>query len=168
MTSFTVGFSRSRSIWSYLIRVATHSAVSHCWIGFTLCKTPVIFHADAPGVGLVCRSRFCKSNEVMAEFSTSLNMEFVLDDLLRDLGRKYDWLGVVGHLWVLLGRVFGQRWSNPLQSPDRWFCSEVVAHLLSRAGEPIKHEPSAISPDQLLDILGKSTYATRITPKSGS
>lgn len=58
--------------------------------------------------------------------------------LLEQIGKKYDWLGILG---------FPFRSKN-LQDPDRWFCSELVFYAFKQAGVGLLRDthPSEVSP----------------------
>lgn len=159
---FTVGFSRNDGIVSSVIRWITRSKVSHCWFSFKMANTPLLFHADFLGVCIGSKAAFALENTVVAEFEMRIDFAPVIDEMLRDLGAAYDYAGIVGHLWVLLGRVFGRQWENPLQRKDRWYCSEMVSYFLKECGEDVKLPPASISPDCLMRFLETSNRACKI------
>ena len=60
------------------------------------------------------------------------------------IGKKYDWLGILGFIIPFKDRE------------NKWFCSEVVSNALKIIGKPymFNREPSTISPNKLAIILG--------------
>lgn len=65
----------------------------------------------------------------------------VLDYALNELGKPYDWKGVLNFI------THKRNW----QEDDRWFCSELVAYAFKRAGRPIINNDSyRVTPGDLL------------------
>lgn len=62
-----------------------------------------------------------------------------VDTFDQEQGCKYDWLGI----------FFSQavKWNR--QHPNRWFCSEIVAHILRESGVPKMKAPHQYSPARL-------------------
>jgi hypothetical protein len=66
-----------------------------------------------------------------------------LDTFHVEQGAKYDWLGIFLSQAVKLNR----------QHPSRWFCSELVAHILKEGGGYLRHKPHQYSPAGLFRQL---------------
>ena len=159
---FNVGFSCAPGPLSFVVRKLTRSEASHCFFSFKLAGTPLVLHADHRGVSIESRKIFDAENKTVGEFQLLTGLDACIDELLADLGRPYDYGGLVGQGWVLLGQTFGRRWENPLQSNNAWYCSELVTHFLQEAGDNIPYDPSQVSPGLLMEILTKSAFAIRI------
>lgn len=147
--TFTVGFSTTDKLLSQLIRLATRSKVSHAYFRTTLLSRPVVVHADWQGVTVTDYARWLRANSVVAEYRIDAPILPMVGELFEHLGAGYDWGGLVGQGWVLLGRLFGRTWANPLQSNDRWYCSELVADSLRQMGAQLPWRPEAASPEDL-------------------
>lgn len=69
------------------------------------------------------------------------------------LDEFYDYMGLVGMSVVMLGRLLGRQWHNPLRNPRALFCSESVTKILQAAGMVPGLDPGATSPEDLLERL---------------
>jgi len=80
--------------------------------------------------------------------------------LQRQIGKPYDWLGILGFVFF-----------NPnLESKNRWFCSELVFTAFKQAGvELLKNtHPSEVSPCLLLKSpLLQFEYSTKLPEVKG-
>ena len=56
--------------------------------------------------------------------------------------KKYDWAGI-------LGFVFIKRWGRQ----KKWYCSEIVAHILRKSSEKYHFLPKRITPNKLYKLL---------------
>jgi hypothetical protein len=114
-----------------LIRWWTNSRYSHCEIVIN----GMAFSADAwtNQVRAVSASSFNPQNWewVTVDGDKEASLTFVTGQL----GKRYDWLGILGFL--LPGRI---------NDPKRWYCSEICAAALGIGKRPI-------SPQQLYEIL---------------
>lgn len=130
-------FTRRRHPGSLLLRAFLWSAWSHC----ALIDGEHIIEAAATG-GV----KFRPLAELQAESShwtivdiPAADPSAVLQAALAQVGRGYDWLGV-------LGIGFRRRW----QDDDRWFCSELIAYAFEVAGSPLfRGTPWRITPRDL-------------------
>ncbi len=143
MNDVFVGFSTPR-FWnplSWAIRAATGSRTSHAWL---LVEDPafelrLVLEAHSTGFRLVSFTRFVKTNRVVA-----IAVPHPAHALARGLpaagewlGASFDVVGLVGMLWVLIGRWLRQRpWRNPFPTPTALFCSEAVVRTLKEADYP--------------------------------
>lgn len=116
-------FTRRRHIGSWLIRFVTWSEYSHVDI---VLHEQFLIGAIAPD-GVVLHN----INDRLAMASKALIMEFPVNSFddaknyaLSQIGRQYDWLGVIG---IGLHR----NW----QEEDKWSCAELVAKVLSAGGQ---------------------------------
>ena len=122
---------------------------------------PVVIEAWWNGVR---RGRFSKIHTPGTEFAvysvqvTEEQKEKIEEFLQRQLGKPYDWLGILG---------FPLR-NRKLESKNRWFCSELVFAAFKKAGvELLKNtHPSEVSPRLFLKSpLLQFEYASRLPSK---
>lgn len=130
-------FTRRRHPGSLLLRAFLWSAWSHC----AIVDGDYVLEAAATG-GVRVR----ELDDLIGEASRyafvdipARNPAAVHAAARAELGRPYDWLGV-------LGIGVRRRW----QSPDSWFCSELIAYAFEAAGEPLfRGQPWRITPRDL-------------------
>lgn len=103
-------FGRSLHPSSLLIRLFTRSRYSH--VAIVIDKGMVLEATAKDGVTLCLLSDF-KRRYSQIEFAT-IDGDFEVG--MKQLGKKYDWLSVVGIF-------FRKNWNNN----NRWFCSELIA-----------------------------------------
>jgi hypothetical protein len=101
-------------------------------------------------------------------FEYEYNLDLGLQRTRQMVGKKYDWLGVLGFgLKILIKRLFRRKVDNTLQAGGRLFCSEYVASVLKLAGAFgfEKVVPEEMSPGDIAKILLKnSAYRKVETP----
>lgn len=130
----TLEFSYRGGMAGRLVRATTWSWASH--VDFVLPDGRLL--GAVPGGGV---SRRDWAPAVRAERYAADCHPLVLDIALDQLGKPYDWLGVLGvglhHDW---------------RSTGRWFCSELVAWAFAKAGKPllIADQIDRITPRDLL------------------
>lgn len=138
MSKIALIFSRSASLHSALIRVATWSPWSH--VGLVVGDS-VIDAAPGEGVRLISMAQLeresdhcklvelpCRRPDVMALAAS------------QQIGKPYDWSAI-------FGLTLHRDWSEP----DKWFCAELVAWAFAEAGEPLfRHDViSRVTPQHL-------------------
>ena len=72
------------------------------------------------------------------------------------LDTHYAYLGVVGMIWVWLGRKLGLRWRNPLErGVHAMFCSEAAVLFGRKSGEAVMRglDAASTSPEALLEVF---------------
>ena len=159
MNSIRIGFSTPKSFnpISWLVRKATGSTCSHVWFTFVdeTCDLAVVLEAHELGYRLIPLSRFEKENNVVAIIQPRVDMTDALRWSVHWLGTAYDFGGLLGMTWVLIGRMLKKRWHNPAQNSHAMFCSEMAVTMLHRAGYPGSKALVAAdtSPQDLLDFL---------------
>lgn len=116
-------FSRRRHLGSWLIRMVTWSEYSH--VDLVLDDELLIGAIAGDGVVLG------KVKERLAASSKAVVMKIPVKEIevseafaIGQLGKKYDWLGVIG---IGLKR----NW----QEDDKWSCAELVASILAAGGQ---------------------------------
>lgn len=123
MSAVRVVFTRRHTLGSVLLRAALWSAWSHCALidGDEVIEAAAFHGVRArPLAELLAESSEHEIVEVPAR-----QPEAVIAAARSQIGKPYDWLGVVG---IGLRR----RW----QDADRWFCSELVAWAFE-ASDPL-------------------------------
>jgi hypothetical protein len=130
MTGFiTVIFTTSGGLLSWLIRKITGGDVSHCAIGTSVHGVPVIIEDTAGGVRIYPRKRWESGRKIVREYSFIPRMEDGLKVAIQRVGDSYDYVGLVGMLWVMLGRWLRKKWRNPLAKAGSAWCSEFVVRM---------------------------------------
>ncbi len=153
-----IGFSTARdNPASFLIRRISGSRASHAWLLLRVDPfgQEFAFEASEFGVRLVPWSAFRRQNRIVAVFEPAVPLEPAMPRAGELLGAYYDFTGLVGMAFVMLGRWLKRKWRNPLNSAKAVWCSELVAHVLKWAGHPgvEKLAPARTSPQDLLDLL---------------
>lgn len=76
--------------------------------------------------------------------------------LKKEIGKKYDWLGILGFLL-----------RSNVQNKKRWFCSELVFYAAQRAGITLltNVEPCQVYPGMLDEVPDKEFVTSLIIPK---
>lgn len=131
-----VAFSRRHGIGSLLLRTYMWDAWSHCGlvdgddviealIPHGVCRTPL--------AAFIKRSSAYEIIEIPVP-----NAEVVLAAVRRQVGKPYDYAGVLG-IW------FRRNWENT----DRWFCSELVAWAIEHTRSLFRGHISRITPRDL-------------------
>lgn len=117
-------FTRSNLVGSCLIRWVTWSDYSHCAV---LINDNQILHADTHGVrveditALQARSK----SWMIVEFECD-DPQAVIDACLTQVGKPYDYTGIVG---ILFRNV-------DLQDDSKWWCSEIPAYGGDKSNQP--------------------------------
>jgi hypothetical protein len=114
-----------------LIRWWTNSRYSHCEIIIG----GMAFSADAWTNQVRAVSAKSFNPQSWERVAIDGNGEKALTFLTGQLGKRYDWLGILG--FFLPGTI---------NDPKRWYCSEICAAALSIGKRPI-------SPQELYEIL---------------
>lgn len=124
MSEIAIVFCRRHHIGSALLRVALWSSWSHCAL---IDGIDVI---EATAFNGVRRRPLAKLLWESSEFTIvripTQDPDAVLRAAASQIGRRYDWLG-------LLGIGLRRKW----QSDSAWFCSELIAWAFEAAGQPL-------------------------------
>jgi hypothetical protein len=165
MPTLTVLFMTSDSWVSKLIRWFTKGRVSHVAIGMEVMGAPMVLHATVGGVQMWTRARATGGEILVAEYKIIPDITGGVKAGFEHLGDKYDYVGLFGYIFVMIGRLIKQKWKNPLASSHAWVCSEFVAHCDSENKLPEWHKyaDSGTDPEDLLDACEASPDFERIT-----
>jgi hypothetical protein len=155
----SIGFSTPKSFnpVSWIIRKLTKSRASHTWFLYYDADFEMwmVMEAHELGFRLIPFERFRNRNEVVAIFTTKTSLSDGLKWAAKWLGTAYDFGGLIGMAWVVLGRILKRRWRNPLQNSHAMFCSEMALTVLQLSGVGWSKlaEPHETSPQDLLDMF---------------
>lgn len=134
MQTTLLQFSTGDDLIAWLIRERTFSWASH--VDFVLPNGQLLGALPNGGVQIRLPGRYKRS--CIFELPIANGYDFALTQI----SKPYDWGAVIG-----LGMPFPRNW----HSPNQWFCSELIAESLLRAGFPIVRESSdRITPRDLL------------------
>jgi len=152
-----IGFSTGTGLVSRIIRWFTRSTVSHAWILYFDQEfgCDCILEATAEGFRIQSFEKFRSENRIIATFTPKIVLTPGFKSMAAWLGAYYDFGGLFGMAWVLLGRWLRRRWRNPLASSRTMFCSEAVARLCFAAGYrgDIFEQPENTSPQDLYEFF---------------
>lgn len=142
---------------SWLVRKLTKSRASHAWFVYYDLdwKRDMVLEAHELGFRLLPYSKFKKANKVVGVFKTKESLDEATNWVCDHLGEPYDFGGLIGMAFVLIGRFFKRKWKNPLQNSKAMFCSEMVVSVLQMVRFPAtRHiDPHSTSPEDLLLLL---------------
>ena len=134
-----------------LITWWTHSKYCHVALLFedefalnkyTYDNLPKLFSADTnqvPNVGFVYWNETSKQIFDVYEINYHLNESKILQQALKYVGAKYDYIGIFFNFIIPLR----------IEEPKRWFCSEICSYLLKKNGVPLKRHHYRYSPGSL-------------------
>ena len=160
-----VGFSTQlKNPLSRLIRYCTGSKASHAWllVEDTFFGLEMVMEATETGFRLVPYANFkAEGNDIVAVLEPPYSLDLGVHEAARWLGRRYDFAGLLGSFFVILGRWLRRKWRNPLASPRAMFCSEAVVEVLQAAKYPDSSalDPASTTPQDLLDFFTKAGVA---------
>jgi len=127
-----IGFSTTKKWLSRLIRWFTKAPVSHSWILYfdVDFAQEMVLEATLEGVRIIPYEVFKQHNIIVKTFIPEIPLKQGFAKVGEKLGTLYDFAGLLGMLWVLLGRWFKRKFRNPWDNPQALFCSEFVAQVL--------------------------------------
>ena len=144
-------FSKNNSPLSRAIRWITKSPVSHVSIQANLFDIPLVMEATLLGVRMVERSKWADDNELVESYRVEV-LESSFRWALLALNERYDVLGLLGFIPVMVGRSLGLLWRNPLVSPSATVCSELVTRVLHVTPGFFDVDPEQVTPEDLRRI----------------
>lgn len=123
---------------SALVRWVTNSKASHCFliINDPLMKYELILQASIGGIQLTSYDIFKKRHTIVQEFDTGPKMIIGLQSMCNQIGDTYNYVGLFGMIFVMLGRWFKKKFNNPFHSATSMFCSEAVCLAVQAANYP--------------------------------
>ena len=158
-----IGFSTGTRMLSRIIRWFSRSSVSHAWLLYwdVDFNRDMVLESTLEGVRIIPFDVFQKHNKIIKVFTPSFSLKVGWAKVGEHLGECYDFTGLLGMIFVILGRWFKRRWRNPWNSTKGLFCSEFVASVLqwSQAPNTEYWDPSIMTPEDLYEYM----LARRIT-----
>lgn len=134
MSRTLIRFNAGTDFLSSLIRWRTGSRFNHC--DFVLPDGTLL--GAVPGVGVTRHSVGAEKAFALYEVEIENGYEYAISQMRK----PYDFGAIVG-----LGLPFPRNW----QSDDKWFCSELLAASLFKAGMPVVSSQSwGVTPRDLL------------------
>ncbi len=153
-----VGFStRRRNILSWFIRKVTKSPVSHTWLLLegSFFGHDMVLEAGHQGYMPIPYEVFSRTCDVVAIKTPKYSLEEGVVQQIPEIGSDYDYPGLFGGFFVMLGRWLRVKVKNPFQSSKALFCSEAIMDGMKRSGYPgTEHlNPSDVTPSDLLKFF---------------
>ena len=134
MKKIFIGFSDGRNLFSSLIKFATSSKISHCFIGFEETGHNMIFQASGISVNYENNEHFLTHAKVVDLYSkiiTDEEWEHMKCLQLDKLGYYYSYREIVGYACVLLCSSIGLKIKNPFYDGDHaYVCVELTLEQL--------------------------------------
>lgn len=155
---FKIGFSTSGSWISNVIEFFTGGDCSHA---FLLVEGDPVYGdmvLEAIGTGWSMRTKenfLSGTTRIVRLVDPPVPLGLAFRTSLGWLGERYAYVGVVGMIWVAVGRWLKRKWRNPLRSSRSMFCSEAIVYLLQSAGWPPAKglDPESVDPYALEQLL---------------
>ena len=151
----SIVLSTTNHFMSRLIRKISRSTVSHASICIEVEGVPFIVEATTGGVRLIPRKTWERHAVVIREYDYLFSKD-AIRFVLEEVHKKYDYLGLVGFVPVVLAwRWFRKKIKNPLSSSIAVVCSEFVARALNFGNKDFDLDPENTTPSMLLRICEK-------------
>jgi hypothetical protein len=154
--STRIGFSTNKTSWiSRIIRWFTKSTVSHTFIIYydVEWEQDMVMESEGGFGGSVRIVRFNpECNSIVKIVEPKYSIEVGMRKMVDKLGEVYDYSGLFGMAWVMLGRWLRKKWHNPMHNSKALFCSELVAEVLKDSSYPGSSilDPATTTPEDLL------------------
>lgn len=148
----------SHTWYGKLIRKLTQSKYNHAYIIYTsyLFGGWWAVEIAEDGIQLLPLEKVKKKYYENDCFEYAYNLDLGLQRTRLMVGKKYDWLGVLGFgVKILVKKLFRRNVENAFEDNRRLFCSEYVASVLKYAGAFgfEKTDPSQMSPDDIFRVV---------------
>ena len=115
-------------------------------------KTDCVLEANEKGFALSTAANAINEKHIVAVATSEHDLSVGFREAAKWLGSKYDFGGLFGFVWVLLGRWLRRKWHNPWSRSKALFCSEAMVRILQWSGFPGSAQLDAptVSPEDLL------------------
>jgi hypothetical protein len=115
----------------------------------------LVMEALPGGFHIITYERFIRENTVIDVID--LNVQYTKSSLLRAFGwidKRYDYLAVLGMAIVMLGRMLGKKWKNPMATKSI-NCVESVVYFLqaNTVTDVVDLDADSMSPQDLYVFL---------------
>jgi len=146
-----------KNILSRIIRRFTKSKCSHvALLTDEFLGIQCVMEATLVGVALTPLQTFlARGNVIVDVVEPEVDLREGLRATAQLLAAAYDFSGLLGMLFVYLGRALHKRWRNPWRTSTSMFCSELVTRAMQAASYPgaDQLDPHSTSPEDLLEWL---------------
>jgi len=163
-----IGFSTGSSWLSCVIRWFTDSAASHAWILYwdSEFEADCVLEFTRGGCRITTLTSFEKHNRVVKKALPRHPISLGMKKVAEWLDKPYDYKGLFGMVWVMVGRWLHRKWKNPWGSAQAMFCSEAVARVLRAADYPGTEywDPETISPQDLFEFFLRESSKPPLGP----
>lgn len=150
MKNIIIGFSTSKLPISWMIRKATKSDFSHCYIRvpFDKYETSLIFQASMISVNYENINHFLKHTSKVEEYVISITdeqWESLQKFRITEVGKPYSWWQIIGFIFIILSeKLFNKKIKNPLGNGNTsYVCTEIIASGLKM------QEAEEMTPEEL-------------------
>ena len=170
MTSLV--FTTSAHWLSRVIRWMTASEVSHVAIGTEIFGEPVLIHSALDGetgrngCQITPRDRWLADNTLVAEYTVIPDVSANMGSLIKLLCERYDKMGLIGYVVVIVAKYLGKKMMNPLSHPSKYVCSRYALKLDPEARaipEWAGLDPEKTTPHDLLLLCRTGPSFSRVT-----
>ena len=143
---------------SRAIRYLDKSQVSHCSVHFCVFGLPLVLQASIGGVKFCTEATFLKDHRIVKKLRFKVDVTKGIQSAMTLLNSRYDYVGLLGYLPVMIGRWFGRKVKNWLASPNALVCSEFLLHVdaFDEVPEWNDLEWETTTPQQLMESCGGS------------
>lgn len=135
-----IGFSTvTNSIVSRFVRWLTKSKCSHAFFVYydEDFEADIVMEASDVGFRDIPLAVFAKQNTIVALITPKVNIDAGFKWVaLNYLGTGFNYSGLLGNIFVLMGRWLKRKWNNPWDKPGSVFCSEVVVVAMQYKDNP--------------------------------
>jgi hypothetical protein len=163
---YRVGFSTTTHWLSRLIRWFTGGAVSHAWILYwdEDFNCDCVLEFTEGGCRIKTFAGFKSQNQIVKVWTPQCSIRLGFVKVREWLEAGYDYAGLLGMIWVMIGRWLHRKWRNPWGSAQKAFCSEGVVRVLIWAGYPgaERFDPETTTPADLLDFAQREEFKYQV------
>jgi hypothetical protein len=169
-------FTTSSHWLSRTVRWMTSSATSHVCLGTEIFGELVLIHSALSGetgrngVQITPRHKWLEDNIVVAEYDIIPDVTGDMGPMIRLLCEKYDKMGLLGYIIVIVARWLGKKIQNPLASGRALVCVRYVLKL-DPTGRLIPEwaglDPEKTTPQDLLVLCRVGPSFQRVTDVAG-
>jgi hypothetical protein len=169
-------FTTSSHWLSRTVRWMTASATSHVCLGAEIFGEQVLIHSvldgetGRNGVQITPRHKWLEHNTLVAEYDIIPDVASNMGPMIRLLCEKYDKMGLVGYMVVIVAKWLGKKIRNPLVSAKALVCARYVLKLDPTGGlipEWAGLDPEKTTPHDLLQVCRSSPSFRRVTDVVG-
>lgn len=158
-------FSTTNSLISRIIRFILKSKISHAALLTDIQGIPIIVDAGWTGIEPKTYDKWIKSNTIIKVFEPKVALD--LKSAVEHFGTKYDYVGLFGYFFVVMGRWMKIKFKNKLASPRKMICSEFIFTLdPKRQLEEFQgKDPETTDPVTLAGLLSSGSNFIEVTDK---